>query len=257
LEILAQFVQGQVYQLGQGGPPHFHVAGFRAQAGAFAFRTAGFTPVAGEHYPVLDFIAIGLQGAEKLIEPFKVAGTFPKHLVLGLVEFMNGPVDGKSGFFSAADKLLLPGLHFLSPPGRHGAFVEGFTGIGDHQIFVNAHNAPKSFAFGTGTIGIIKAKKVETGLFKLLAIGLKAIGEKALRAGIIHLDTTDALAFKKGGLHGIGQAIFIFRIGDIGFEAVHHDLQAVFFGVPVRGFFFRTQPKNIAINHDPGKALLL
>ena len=99
-----------------------------------------------------------------------------------------------------------PITHGLATPAGNGTLVYTHAFVGENEVLVNSQYPPKTFTALAGAIGVVEAKKVDTGLLEEHAIQLKLVGKGIL--GFPHdVYHTTAQALKKGGLHGITKAV--------------------------------------------------
>ena len=74
----------------------------------------------------------------------------PQLVLLLLRQIVIGFENGEIVLQRPATELLLPHLHLLAMPANHTTVVNGEGGIGNDQMFVNAHDFSKALAFRTG-----------------------------------------------------------------------------------------------------------
>lgn len=68
VEELLQFGDGQVYQIRNGPPAHFHISGFGTQARAVALGADRLAPVTRQHDAVLYFVLVFFQHLEEVAD---------------------------------------------------------------------------------------------------------------------------------------------------------------------------------------------
>src|SRR5690606_31421593 len=130
----------------------FYVGSIFSQARSFAFGAVGFTPVAREHHPVLDFVGLLFKLFKKAIQPLEIAITGPQQFLLFVGEIGICAVYREVELDGTLDQALQPLAHFFAAPGGDCSIVYGSAFIGDDQIRVDTDDAAITLAAFAGSV---------------------------------------------------------------------------------------------------------
>ena len=202
---------------------HPYVACLGTQARAVALGAQRTAPVACQHDAVLYLVLSLLEHLEEGIDadeaPFAFfgcqcpvcrytgfGGAVPKPVFLALGEFVVGLMDGKPSFCVERDEPVLPLAHLVTAPAHHGSLVEAQGGVGDDELFVDAHDASETLTLGAGPDGGVEGKEVVGGFAECHAVGLETGGEGVLLSVAEPVEHHLAAALVEGCLGTIDKA---------------------------------------------------
>src|SRR5665213_2411623 len=102
---------------------YLNVIGIFSQPGSPAIGAKRFTPEPGKHYTVLYLITFVFKVLEKLVQSFKILGTFPQKGYFLFSKVRIWPVDREIVFAGMFYYLVFPPTHLLPFPTYYCLFV--------------------------------------------------------------------------------------------------------------------------------------
>ena len=137
---------------------------------------------------------------EKLIKPLETIPARPKQLIFFRGQVLDSPVNRKIIRNTFPEQRLQPFFHGLTPPWGYGTFIYGKVAVWNNQILINAKDLAKTFTSAAGTIRIIKAEEIDTGLLEGDTVKLKSVRE-VFRFTSLNMNVALSMPFKIGGLN--------------------------------------------------------
>jgi hypothetical protein len=113
-----------MHQFSQDGLSHGHIRGLLPEATSLAFRTNGFSPVAGEHDPVLNLVFLLFQVIKEAMNSFEMPVPVPQELPLRILAGHRGCGWENRNWSAFMTRLFFPLLHLLSLPAYHGILID-------------------------------------------------------------------------------------------------------------------------------------
>ena len=150
-EEFLETVDRHFYELGNVSSAHLDIVGFFLQASSVTGRADGFSPVTGEHDPVLDLVLVFFKHFEERVDAYLFARSVPEIILLLLSQFIVRSEDREVMCRSFPQEFGKPFAHFLSPPADNGSVVDTQGAVGDDEMFIDADDFSEAFAGGAGS----------------------------------------------------------------------------------------------------------
>ena len=205
---------GHLHQFGDALAAYLHIARFLLQSCAAAVGAHGLATEAAQHHAVLYLVLVLLHHAEELVDAHPVVRfavflrgqTVPEPVLLLLCQFEVGLEDREVVRLRAADELLEPHTHLLSPPAHHATVVETHGLVGDDEFLVDADDAAEALAGGTGAQGRVEGEHIVGRFLEGDAVCFEAGGEIVGDVARQEEQTAGTVALVEGGLGGVSQS---------------------------------------------------
>ena len=182
LQSVEPFLQSHhrhLYQVGNAPAAYLHVVGFGLQARAVTYGACGLSPVSGQHHAVLYLVLILLHHVEEevntraLLLAFVAGQSVPQPVLLLLRQVHVRLKYGEVVVGRMPAEPLLPFAHLLAVPAHHAAVVHAQRGIGNHQLFVDAHDLAETLTLRTGTCWRVEREHLVRWFLEGHAVGLE------------------------------------------------------------------------------------
>ena len=184
-----------------------------AQAGAMAVGTNRPSPVAADHHPVLDFVALGFETGEKGMDSLEMRASIPNKRLLFFGQIVPWGMDRQAGLGGPHDHLVAPASGSFAPPRRNGVVVQASCRVRHNLVGIDAQNMSIPLACGARPHRTVEAKHVRGRFLEGEAIALESVVEHERTQVVVRgLVVNDALAspFEERGLDAVGEATWVF-----------------------------------------------
>ena len=130
----------------------------------------------------------------------------PEQIALFFGEIVIGFEDGEVVLLSTAQEFFAPHTQFFATPAHHCSIIDREGGVGDDEMFIDAHDFAKTFTAWASSHRGVEREEIVGGFFKGDAIGFESGGKMFQILLGIEAQEAFSVAFKKSGFHRVGES---------------------------------------------------